>query len=176
MKQDIKPSELSQPLSVQLKSIADELVQTLRHVKQEHINQVPFTGSWTAGQLGEHVRLSVTGITGLLNGPTGDTNRSPDKYVQALKTMFLDFDLKFVAAPAITPADQFYDKGSLTEELAAAFESLMGITETKDLTDSCTAFEFPGMGYLTRLEWIYQTIYHTQRHTQQLNNIAVKFQ
>jgi hypothetical protein len=176
MKQEtIKTKAVSQPLPVELRSTADELLQTIDAVKPEDINKIPFPGSWTAGQLGEHVILSVSGITNVVNGSTGATHRSPDQYVQALKDMFLDFNLKFVAAPVITPADKNYDKDYLKKKLATAFESFIQIAETKDLTDSCLEVNFPGMGHLTRLEWMYQTVYHTQRHTQQLKGIKAHF-
>ena len=167
----IKVNTASQPLPVQLKSTANELLLTLDDVKEEDINKVPFAGSWTAGQLGEHIILSVSGITDLVNGPTGTTKRSPDQYVQALKDMFLDFNLKFTSAQAITPAVKTYDKDSVKKKLTNVFERFIGLAETRDLTDSCLAFEFPGMGHLTLLEWMYLTVFHTQRHIHQLQGI-----
>lgn len=167
----IKTNGTSQPLPIQIKATGDELLQTLDAVNEEDINKVPFAGSWTAGQLGEHIILSVSGITDMVNGPTGTTKRSPDQYVQALKDMFLDFNLKFKAAEIITPADKTYEKAYLKGKLAGLFENFKLLAETRDLTDSCLAAEFPGMGHLTRLEWMYQTVYHTQRHTQQLKGI-----
>ncbi|MBE7179216.1 MAG: DinB family protein, partial [Mucilaginibacter polytrichastri] len=40
-----------------------------------------------------------------------------------------------------------------------------------DLSMLCLGFDFPGLGFLTRYEWLYFNIYHTQRHIRQLRNI-----
>lgn len=169
MKEEI--IKTNQPLAVQLQSVADDLIQTLDFIRQEDINRIPFQGSWTAAQVGEHIVLSVSSITALLKGNSGTTNRAPDKYIQALKDMFLDLNLKFTSAPSITPDDKYYDKDILTAKLQIVFDEMLEVIDTKDLTDSCLESEFPGMGHLTRLEWLYQTLYHTQRHVHQLKNI-----
>jgi hypothetical protein len=162
---------LNQLVTIQVDSIAKKLLQTITSIKQQDINQVPFEGSWTAGQVCEHVNLSVSGIINTLKAPAEVTERIPDQHAQELRDMFLNFDLKFTAAPTLMPEGMAHDKKKLANTLAGTFESLVGIIQTEDLTGTFAGFKFPGMGPLTRLEWVYLTIYHTQRHIHQIKNI-----
>lgn len=166
---------LPQPLMVLLNATADELMRAIAATEPQDINRLPCEGLWTAGQNIEHVRLSVSGTIALLNGPVKDTNRSPDQFVKAIKALFLDFDAKYPSAPVLIPADKQYDKENLIAELGAAFEALKDLVQTKEMTDTCLAAEFTGMGYLTRLEWATVAIYHTQRHIHQLAKIKKCF-
>ena len=168
---ETQKSALIQPLPVLIGATAQDMLNTFTHTTADDLNRIPFEGSWTAGQLAEHVILSLTLGIGLINGHTQATDRLPDKYVQAVKDLFLNFDLKFKSAPNITPANKFYDKDTLSSELKNRFNDLISLAQTKDLTDTCLAAEFKGIGYLTGLEWAYQGVYHTQRHIQQLKNI-----
>ena len=162
---------LNQLVAIQVEATEKKLMQTIASIKQEDINQVPFEGSWTAAQVCEHVNLSVSGIIDTLKAPAEVTERSPDQYAQELKDLFLNFDLKFSAAPTLIPSDRAHDKKALVSTLAGTFESLVGIIQTEDLTGTFAGFKFPGMGPLTRLEWVYLTIYHTQKHIHQIKNI-----
>ena len=40
-----------------------------------------------------------------------------------------------------------------------------------DLSATCLDFEMPGIGALTRLEWLWFYVWHTQRHLRQVKNI-----
>jgi hypothetical protein len=168
---ETQKSTLIQPLPVLIGATAQDMLNTFELTAPHDLNRVPFEGSWTAGQLAEHIRLSLSSGIGLINGNTRATDRMPDMYVQAVKDLFLNFDMKFKAAPIITPEDKYYDKDTLSNELKNRFNDLINLAQTKDLTDTCLAAEFKGIGYLTGLEWAYQGVYHVQRHIQQLKNI-----
>jgi hypothetical protein len=168
---ETQKSTLIQPLPVLIGATAQAMLNTFELTAPDDLNRVPFEGSWTAGQLAEHIILSLSSGIGLINGNKQATDRVPDKYVQAVKDLFLNFDLKFKSAPIITPEDKHYDKDTLSTELKNRFNDLINLAQTKDLTDTCLAAEFKGIGYLTGLEWAYQGVYHVQRHIQQLKNI-----
>jgi hypothetical protein len=40
----------------------------LSSIRQEQINTVPFPGSWTAGQVAEHILLSASGVLEVIQG------------------------------------------------------------------------------------------------------------
>jgi hypothetical protein len=162
---------LNQLVAIQVESTEKKLMQTIASIKQEDINQVPFEGSWTAGQVCEHVNLSVSGVINTLKAPAEVTERNPDQHAKELRDMFLNFNLKFSAAPAIIPSGVDHDKKALVDTLTNTFENLVDIIQAEDLTGTFAGFKFPGMGQLTRLEWVYLTIYHTQRHIHQIKNI-----
>jgi hypothetical protein len=162
---------LSTVVAAQVEAVKDKLLQTIKAVKQDEINLVPFAGSWTAGQVGEHINLSVSGMIDILSAPAQATVREPDQYVKGIKDMFLNFGLKFQAAQAIMPTAKHHDKETLISTLNNTFQKFIYIILSEDLTGTFPGTQFPGMGPLTRLEWVYLTIYHTQRHIHQVKDM-----
>lgn len=148
-----------------------ELLQQLATFDQEQINIVPFKGSWTAGQLAEHLIKADGGFVEVMNGPVQDTQRPPDAKIAEIRGIFLNFDTKLEAPAFIIPPDTYYEKAYLLSALQDIKAGLDHATTTLDLTKTCLAFELPVLGYLTRLEATYFIIYHTQRHLHQLKNI-----
>ncbi len=148
-----------------------ELIQYLSNFNQEQVNIVPFEGSWTAGQLARHMILANSGCVEMLSGPVKDTERKPDMMASKFKEDFLNFEIKMDSPDFVMPAPGDYNR----EELLSALESIRAKAieniKTMDLTQTCTAFELPVYGYVTRLEVLCFVIYHTQRHIRQIKNI-----
>lgn len=138
------------------------------------VNKVPFEGSWTAGQLVQHLILANGGFAEVINGSVIETNRPADLKVAQIKEIFLNFDTKFDSPEFIYPQEKDYDKIQQLDELRRIQTDLGKAINTLDLTKTCNSFELPGMGYLTRLEGLYFVTYHTQRHTKQLAHIYSK--
>ncbi len=141
-------------------------------VKTKKIDKIPFEGSWTAGQLLEHVDKAVG--ADVLYGKTAKTGRVADEKVALIKSIFLNFDTKFKSPEFIEPREITHDKNILLNSLNKKFDQLVIAAETLDDTEECLDFELPGMGKLTRLEWINFQMIHTQRHLHQLKNIIDK--
>lgn len=160
-------------ISNELQSTTDELVRLLSSFSKEQFNKVPFEGSWTAGQLAEHMHKSY-GVAELLYGPVKETKRDPAEKVKQIKEIFLNFDTKMKSPDFIVPENKAYDKSTLLNSLHESIEKIKHGTATLNLDETCTAFALPGLGEMTRTEWIYFVIYHTQRHVHQLKNIAEK--
>ncbi|MEO5997774.1 MAG: DinB family protein [Chitinophagaceae bacterium] len=148
-----------------------DLLQTLSSIEDLKINTIPFDGSWTPGQLAQHIILSAGGFVQLLNGPVKDTERDSEANIPNLKTTFLNFTIKMKSPDFIVPEEKDYDKRQLVGTLQDIKVGLVKAIETLDTTKTCTAFELPVLGYLTRAEAIIFTIVHTQRHAHQLKNI-----
>src|SRR6266480_647100 len=72
-----------------------ELLKVVSSFSEEQLNAVPFKGSWTAGQVTEHLLKSKSGIPKLFSGATKPTEREPDEKVDIIKSIFLDFNSKF---------------------------------------------------------------------------------
>lgn len=151
-----------------------ELIQIISSFEDEEINTVPFTGSWTAGQLARHLILSGTAFVELLNGPVKETERKPDEMVEGIRKSFLDFNTKFNSPDFVVPENINFKKDYLINSLEKIKEEIKKAILNLDLSKTCTAFETPVIGFLTRLEAIYFVIYHTQRHIHQLKNIYQK--
>lgn len=138
---------------------------------QDRVNIIPFEGSWTAGQLIQHLIMSNSGFVKLINGEVKETNRKPDEYVEKIKTAFLDFTTKMQSPDFIRPPMMNYNKVELMQSLQSLSEEMNQSIEKLDLTKTCISFELPVFGHLTRWEAIHFVLYHTQRHIHQLKKI-----
>ncbi|MGZ3812826.1 MAG: DinB family protein, partial [Mucilaginibacter sp.] len=131
----------------------------------------PFEGSWTGGQVAEHVLKSVSGILENIKGTTVPTERNPGEHVKQLGDFFLNMDIKMKSPDFILPSNTPKNKSMLMASLEETLERIESTAVTDDLSVSCTTFEMSMLGPLTKLEWISFASFHTQRHTNQLKNI-----
>ena len=138
------------------------------------VNTVPFEGSWTAGQLAEHILMSESGIPETVLGSTEETDRPVAQYVPVIESIFLDFTAKYQAPDFIVPSAGPHDQQQLLEAFKAERKAIREIAANEDLTLTCTDFEFPQIANLTRWEWLQFVLCHAKRHTRQLRNISEK--
>ena len=162
-------------LSAEIAGTKETLINALNGFDEENINEVPFEGSWTGGQVAEHVLKSASGVLAALEGTTKLTDRDPEQNVAQLRELFLNFDIKFKSPDFIIPSDEPKDKNFLIKALSTTFDGIEKSAANDDLALICTTFEMPVLGYLSRSEFINFTAVHTQRHIRQLGNILDHF-
>lgn len=165
---------MTQSLDQDIRHTFHEVKKVLALFNNDNLNKVPFEGSWTAAQVAEHMILALSRSTALFTGPIAVTDRDPSEKIKIIEDIFLDMEKKFKSPEFILPSNDLHTK----EELIATFDhiekDLLAHTGG-DLTGTCTLFELPGMGHLTKDEWLHFYLAHTQRHTQQLKNILQVF-
>ena len=154
-----------------LNETTEALLQAIFLFDQIQFNKIPFEGSWTAGQVAEHVFKSESGIPALLNGRDKPTLRPADQNIQQIKNIFLDFTTKMKSPDFILPGDDEKDKNGLYENLKATRAKILQLAGTLDLSKTYDMFSFPGIGEMTGLEWLTFIICHSKRHTRQIKNI-----
>ena len=138
------------------------------------LNIVPFEGSWTAGQVAEHILMAESGIPETVLGSTEQTDRPVAQYVPVIESIFLDFTAKYQAPEFIIPSAGPHHQQQLLEAFKAERAAIREIAANEDLTLTCTDFEFPQIANLTRWEWLQFVLCHSKRHTRQLRNISEK--
>lgn len=147
------------------------LLEALNRFSAAQFNLIPFEGSWTPGQVAEHLSMSEEGIPSVLLGSTRETKRAINENEAVLATIFLDFTTKLEAPEFIIPSNDIKEKGDMLVKLLDNRKKIRQLIEQLDLSMTCTDFPFPEIGELTRFEWIRFMIFHSKRHTNQLNNI-----
>ncbi|MBS1605899.1 MAG: DinB family protein [Bacteroidetes bacterium] len=145
------------------------IVESLNRYSEEDLNEVPYEGGWTAGQVGEHL-IKSGGVADVVFGRVEPTLRPPDEKLAVLR-MFLDFSIKMKSPDFILPSAGYHDKKEIVEQLGRVWDRLGEAVETLDMKETCVDFEMPMVGKLTRLEWISFQVYHTKRHMWQLEKI-----
>jgi len=158
-------------LSNPLEETLSNFIQHVASFSTEDFNKVPFAESWTPGQVAEHIRISIDGMAKVLIGPVKETQRKPDEKVANLKEVFLNFSVKMKSPDFVVPETREYNKDEMQSSLEKVKSDLIKVSEQEDLTKTCLGFDFPNLGYLTRMEIISFVLFHTQRHTHQLQNI-----
>ena len=158
-------------LATELRTNARQLALVIDSFPYSRINFVPFEGSWTAGQVCDHLLKSGSGMPEVLLENNSQVNRPADQHVEMIRTMFLDFSSEMQSPEYILPSEGPFDKKLLSDALQHNMEQIIRITETADVTCVCESFGFPGIGNLTRYEWINFLSCHTKRHTHQMENI-----
>ena len=161
-------------LKKQINTTLSDLSATLELFDQEKLNRIPFEDSWTGGQVIKHLNLSNNGFADVMNGPAKESNRPVDQNVQGIKDSFLNFNIKMNSPDFVIPEFREYQKDLLVQKLEIIKEKINKIIDEKDLSETCTSFEVPVLGYLTRWESLHFILYHTQRHIRQLKNIFTK--
>jgi hypothetical protein len=151
----------------------DELIQGFSSFDESEFNIVPFDGSWTAGELSQHLVKSIGGFVELINGPVKVIDRAEDALCSRIKSDFLNFSVKFKSPSFIVPEQQEYDKEIQIKTLQELKARILQ-AENLDLTMQCSLFEIPPYGAFSRLEALTLVLYHTQRHLRQLKNIYQK--
>ncbi len=157
-----------------LQDTTGELVQALSLFNGTELNMIPFEGSWTAGQVAEHLLMSNPGISKIISGKTQPTVRQIDENVDYLKSIFLDFTKKAISAKVIWPTDIPKEKERLISGLRQTMDDIKSKAESMDLSLTCMDFPFPGLGEFTRWEWVTFIVYHTKKHIYQVKNIYKK--
>ncbi|MFC7522899.1 DinB family protein [Parapedobacter sp. GCM10030251] len=162
---------MQENLSNSLKNAFNELTSVLSSLDENELNAVPFPGSWTAGQVGDHLRQSYN-VVECLTGHTKPTTRDPGAYITPLSEQFLNFEIKMQSPEFILPSQESLDKNLLLNSLASRTTAILHFAESNaDMTLTCLDFELPTLGALTRMEWLNFVLVHTLRHNHQLANI-----
>lgn len=155
----------------EINTVKQRFMQALEQFTPAQVNTVPFPGSWTPGQVADHILKAGTGTLQVLQGNTTAAHRSEIEKEPMLKAIFLDFNARYKSPEGIIPSNGLQDKTTIEKDLLARITALADIAQSADLAALCTTVDAPAFGTLTRAEWLYLFVYHTQRHARQLENI-----
>lgn len=148
-----------------------ELLDTIQSFSQQEFNTIPFEGSWTPGQVAEHLYKSESGITRMFRGNTREANRPADQLAAQMRDIFMDFTTKMKSPESIVPTKDDKDRDDLYEKHKRNRVVLRQIISGADLNLILTDFALPKFGELTGFEWCTFLLAHSRRHIHQLKNI-----
>ncbi len=168
---NFKLSTMNAQLLKETQTTFSDLYRSMDLFKDEQVDVVPFAGSWTPGQVMEHILKAVSGIPQLCRGNTQPSQRPENEKTAGLKKLFLDFNMKMKSPDFIVPTETQHDKALLLSQFKKTEEKFADAISSLDLSLLCTDFEIPGFGVLTRYELLDFGLTHTQRHIHQLNTI-----
>ena len=149
----------------------EKLNTTVSLFSDGELNTIPYQGSWTPGQVTQHIIMASSGYPELFAGKTEKTTRKPDEKIKDIDALFLNFSIKMNAPDFLQPEKKEHSKNALNLKLLKIESELLDSAEKCDLTLTCLDFQVPSFEKFTIYEWIDFVLVHTQRHTKQLNDI-----
>lgn len=161
-------------LPADLIETTSDLLATLSLFTQEEFNRIPFQGSWTAGQVAEHLYKSESNILKALKGNSKNTDRDPFEHTVLIRKIFLDYTTKLQSPEFILPSDESKNKNQLVKYFKEMRKELEKLMTTLDMDKSFTEFSFPQVGHFTGWECFCFIVCHSKRHIHQMKNIAEK--
>ena len=162
---------MNNELLVEFDAGTKELLLLIDSFTTAQINNIPYTDSWTAAQVAEHIHKSDSTLLKSMTGPVQPTTRRPDEHVQDIRNAFLDFTTKMNSPGEIVPDNKAYDKQSLLDNLHDSRKQIRSVIENADLSATCLYVEVKALGSPTRLELVHFVNVHTKRHIHQLKKI-----
>ncbi|MFL9483979.1 DinB family protein [Chitinophagaceae bacterium LWZ2-11] len=162
---------MKQELLDSLKLTTNDLLTTISLFTQEQFNKVPFEGSWTAGQVTEHLFKAESGVPTVWQGNTKKTERKIDERTPLIESIFLDFTIKMKSPDFILPSEGPHSKVQLYNALKANRLEIEQLASVIDESLTFVDFPLPGIGELTGKEWAAFIISHSKRHIWQMKNI-----
>jgi len=135
----------------------------------DKINSIPYKDSWTAGQLVQHVKKSISGMAKAMAMETKPAGRDVAERIPELQKIFLDFSSKMQSPEFIIPEPGPYQKQSSIDELKNSLQQFKAAAGNTDLDGLAEGLPF---GPITKLEMLHFVLYHTQRHLNQLKKIS----
>lgn len=142
-------------------------------VNENTINRKPTAESWTPAQVAEHIILATAGVPDGHLTPLSSRRQDGtyDSLLSKIRPWWEDLNQKFESPEVLRPGNQPGDKKALLSAIGENLKRDLLIIDNLDLTEICLDFELPGVGYLTRYEWLWFIEMHLRRHTYQLKNM-----
>lgn len=159
-------------LIADLDASTESLIQQLETIGQDRFNKQPSHTGWSAAQVAEHLLILEVFANKVVSGETIPSTCPPDSKVPLIKGAMEDMETKRTAPEQVIPSADEKELSHLITAIRAQRDLLKQRITTTDITEACISSKHPALGTLTRLEWIYFTIYHTERHRKQLERMV----
>lgn len=156
---------------VALEASTSHVLATLDAIPSELHNQQPAEG-WSIQQILDHLCRTEAFTLNLLKAtgqPTSD--RLPDEWVRKLERALLRRDRQYPAPKVTLPSGDNPLKFS-SEQFGNNRREMHAVIDQMDLSETCTLSAHPLIGHMTRIEWLYFTVYHGYRHAEQMQLLA----
>jgi hypothetical protein len=155
-------------LSAEIEEAYSAFYETVARFSDQQLNRVPFEGSWTGGQVVDHI-LKATG--GIPDTNTRPADREYNGLIAPVLALFSDDTIKMKSPDFIVPENGPFAVSKSLDDLRLLKSKHLESIRQQDLHALCLDFELPKTGYLTRYEWFKFIACHAQRHLRQLKKI-----
>jgi uncharacterized damage-inducible protein DinB len=155
----------------ELNQSTHKLLGHLSAFSETEFNFHPSANQWSAGDIAEHLLMIESKMNDALNGTVLPTEREPDSKAELFRAALQNRSQAISATESVHPSAAVKHQEEILNKLHEQRNKLKDIVLNTDLSLTCMDFSHPRLGKLTRLEWLLFTIYHADRHIEQLQMI-----
>lgn len=131
----------------------------------------PEEGKWSIQQILEHLSVTEKGVLFMGQGQTTETDRDPSIIIHKVRDFLSDYTNKRSAPVPVRPPGEDKPMSEFLDIIEQSRSAFIEQAETHGWHKTLDAFPHPLSGVMTRLEWLYFHIYHTERHLHQIKQI-----
>lgn len=143
--------------------------QLLATVNEDECHAKPDDQTWSALECLEHIVVVEKGLLNVLRMELSD--ESPETVgVAQIQSALANRDVRIPAPDFILPKGRFATWQAATDQFFAQRQTLLEMTENK-VHEQTGTFPHPLLGPLSKLEWIYFGLAHTERHLSQIKDV-----
>ena len=159
-------------IKTELERTAKLVESTAQSIPEAQWGAAPGPDRWSAAQILEHIIITEGLVVKVLprkGRPCND--REPDARVANIRDIFNNDGLKLTAYGPIVPGPE---PRAMSEQLAIfnqQRQEMLKITDHHDLTEKVRLVKHPKFGELTRGEWLWFYILHSERHARQMQRL-----
>lgn len=144
---------------------------TLVNVSEQLYIKTPAEGKWSIQQILDHLAVTESVIVNLSHGPASENGRDATAVVNIIKEAFGDHTKVFPNPQPVNPSGQLKSIEEFLNLIERNRLAFLDEIQSKGAQFVLDLFPHPLTGTMTRLEWLYFNIYHTERHIHQIKMI-----
>lgn len=133
---------------------------------------------WCIMECAEHVLIYEQQVVKALEGAAEPVkDRAPNSKVSDISHSFFEFEKRLrVTGNADTLQGGYGNMADFSKTFRQNREDIKAVLHKEPVDWLCKDMEHPIFGFMTRIEWVYYLIYHTERHLQQINRIEASLE
>jgi hypothetical protein len=157
----------------------DKLTNLISQADQQELEYKATPDSWSILECVEHIHLVNSGIARLLQkpGPEKNENMVSELFGEGKMNHLLVTKraVKQVAPEGMTPKGIFKTADEATRAIHKDIHVILHLLNTKDFSQETFIIHHPRLGNMTKTDWLYFLIAHTERHFFQIEEIKTLF-
>lgn len=157
----------------------DKLTDQINQSDQQELEYKATPDSWSILECAEHIHVVNSGIAKLLQKPGPETNENmvselfgEGKMNHLLVTKRA---VKQIAPEGVAPKGIFKTAEEATKAIHKDIHVILHLLNTKDFSQETFIIHHPRLGSMTKTDWLYFLIAHTERHFFQVEEIKRLF-
>ncbi|TND08987.1 MAG: hypothetical protein FD123_1841 [Bacteroidetes bacterium] len=144
----------------------------LQKIPGDSAAKTPAAGGWTVLEQLEHIFIVEKGVRNALLAPGKENaQEKTELYGDALLGKKMRGTGKWMAPDMVKPKGRFTDLPTVKKAIIEQRAFIRQKLENNEIVFDSTTFPHPIIGEMTRADWFYFMVHHTERHMRQVEEM-----